>query len=255
METFTTSDGIEIAYKQWGEPGALPPVFLHHGFIADAHMNWKGTGVVAALLDDGRHVVAHDARGHGRSGKPHDPAVYGEARMARDLSELVGHLGHDDYDLAGYSMGGVAALLAAADDRRVRRLVVGGIGAAVVEQGGVDGTALDRVALAEALESGDPATITDPGAAAFHAFVEAVGGDRLALAAQARAVHRGPVPLERISAPTLVLVGADDPLAARPEVLVAAIPDARLATVGGDHMGALVDPGFAPALVTHLRGG
>ena len=111
------------------------------------------------------------------------------------------------------------------------------------------------LALAEALESGDPATITDPGAAAFHAFVEAVGGDRLALAAQTRAVHRGPVPLERISAPTLVLVGADDPLAARPEVLVAAIPDARLATVGGDHMGALVDPGFAPALVTHLRGG
>ncbi|AIJ22927.1 hypothetical protein [Amycolatopsis methanolica] len=30
-----------------------------------------------------------DARGHGESGKPHDPAYYGEARMAQDVSTLL----------------------------------------------------------------------------------------------------------------------------------------------------------------------
>lgn len=254
MERFTTSDGVELAYKGWGTPGDRPTVFLHHGFIADAHMNWKGTGVVAALLADGRHVVAHDARGHGRSDKPHDPALYGESRMARDLSELVTHLGHDVYDLAGYSMGGITALIAATQDDRIRRLVVGGIGAGVVEQGGVDRRVLDRSKLADILEADDPGTIDDPAAAAFRAFADATGGDRLALAAQARSVHTDPIPLDRITAPTLVLVGDDDPLGVRPQVLADAIPDATVTVVPGDHLGALVDPGFAPALVAHLRG-
>ena len=106
MERFTTSDGIGIAYRTWNDAAAGPPVLLHHGFIADAHLNWGITGVIDALVADGRRVVAHDARGHGRSDTPHDPARYGEARMALDVAELADHLGLDAFDLVGYSMGG-----------------------------------------------------------------------------------------------------------------------------------------------------
>lgn len=252
MEHFTTTDGVGIAYRTWGEAGDRPPVLLHHGFIADAHLNWVLPGVVDALTAAGRAVVAHDARGHGRSDTPHDPGLYGEARMAQDVSELADHLGLAAFDLVGYSMGGVAATITAAQDARVRRLVIGGIGSAIVELGGVDTRVMDRDALADVLEQDDPGAVTDPTIAAFRGFVDAVGGDRLALAAQARSVHRSPIALDRITAPTLLLVGADDHLATRPEVLAAAMGDCRVEVVPGDHMGALMDPAFVPAIISHL---
>lgn len=255
MARFTTSDGIGIAYRTWGDdadPAAGPPVLLHHGFIANSQLNWVLPGVVDALVAAGRRVVAHDARGHGRSDTPHDPALYGEARMARDVGELADHLGLTAFDLVGYSMGGVAATITATQEPRVRRLVIGGVGSAVVECGGVDTRVMDRDALADVLEQDDPGPLADPTIAAFRGFVDAVGGDRLALAAQARSVHRTPIALDRITAPTLLLVGADDHLASRPEVLAAAIADCRVVVVPGDHMGALADPGFTPTLVSHL---
>lgn len=64
MHTFTASDGVEIAYRQWGSPDGRPPVLLHHGFVADSHINWVAPGVVDALVGAGHRVVAHDARGH-----------------------------------------------------------------------------------------------------------------------------------------------------------------------------------------------
>lgn len=225
----TTDDEVRVAYRVWGDPSAGPPVVLQHGFIADTYLNWVANGIVAALVEGGRAVVGVDARGHGRSGKPHDPARYGEARMSRDLQAIVTALGVGTYDLVGYSMGAVIALITASEDPRVRRLVVGGVGAGIVERGGVDTRALDRTRLAMALEADDPATASDdPGVLAFVRFAEAVGGDKLAYAAQARSVHATRIPLENITAESLVIVGDADPLAVRPEVLARAVHDARL---------------------------
>lgn len=252
MERFTAADGVEIAYEVWGTPSDLPPVLLHHGFVADATVNWVGPGVVAALVEAGRHVVAIDARGHGRSAKPRDPARYGERTMARDLRTLVDVLGAPEVDLVGYSMGAVVSLIATVDEPRVRRLAVGGVGAGVVELGGVDTRVIDDEALVAALEADDPTTIADAAAAGFRLFADAVGADRLALAAHARVVHASPIALDRIAVPTLVVAGDADPLAARPEVLAAAIAGARLEVVGGDHFGAVADPRFAALLVEFL---
>ncbi|BCJ40853.1 alpha/beta hydrolase [Actinoplanes ianthinogenes] len=254
MTTFRSGDGVEIYYERWERESALPPVLLHHGFIADGRTNWVLPGVVAALTDAGRRVVTIDARGHGRSGKPHDPALYGESRMAGDVIELLDLLGITKVDLVGYSMGAIVALLTATRDTRVRRLVVGGVGAGVVEVGGLDTRVIGGEPLLHALRAEDPATVTDPAAAGFRAFVEAVGGDRLALAAQATAVHAAPIPLDTITVPTLVIAGDADPLATRPAVLADAIPGAVLRTVPGDHMTALRDPGFIPALTGFLAG-
>lgn len=65
MGHFTSFDGLEIAYYIWGAAGALPPVVLHHGFIANANVNWVLPGIVLALTNAGRQVVALDARVHG----------------------------------------------------------------------------------------------------------------------------------------------------------------------------------------------
>jgi pimeloyl-ACP methyl ester carboxylesterase len=252
VERFTASDGIELAYQRWGDGTAAVPVFLHHGFVADANINWAAPGIVDALVGAGHDVVAIDARGHGQSDKPHDPARYGEARMSIDLRELFDLIGAPSVDLVGYSMGGIVSLITAATDDRIRRLVVGGIGASAAERGGVDTSAIPRGQLAAALGADDPAAVEHPAAAQFRAFAEAMGGDLLALGAQAASVHQGSIALDRITAPTLVLDGDADDLARRPEVLAAAIPRAELRLVPGDHFGAVTDPGFAAAIVQFL---
>jgi len=252
MQSFTTWDEIEIAYQEWGGRDSSPPVVLHHGFVADANANWVGPGVVEALLGAGRRVIAPDARGHGRSEKPYDPAAYGEQRMARDLAVLLDVIDAPQIDLVGYSMGAIVALILCSEDDRVRRLVVGGVGSGVIECGGVDRRAVSNESIIEALSAEDATTLKDPGAEAFRALAEAVGADRKALVAQASAVYRGHIALERISAPTLVLAGDSDPLAVRPQVLAAAIANAKLRIVSGDHIGAIADPRFTQSIVDFL---
>jgi pimeloyl-ACP methyl ester carboxylesterase len=255
FSSFESFDGVPIAYYAWGaEQATFPPVVLHHGFVVNAQLNWVLPGVVEALVAAGRRVYALDARGHGESGKPYDPASYGEGAMSRDLSLLFDVIGAADVHLVGYSMGGIVALLTAARDRRVRRLVVGGIGAGVVEIGGVDTRALGRGAVAAALLAEDPSTITDPRAAAFRRLADRAGGDLRALAAQAAAPRRAGLPLADISAPTLVLAGADDRLASRPQVLADALADGRAVVIPGDHVTAVTEPGFAAAIVGFLAG-
>ncbi|HYM54344.1 MAG TPA: alpha/beta fold hydrolase [Solirubrobacteraceae bacterium] len=252
-KSFRSSDDILISYREWGgEDDPFPPVILHHGFAADAEANWVRPGVVAALVAAGRRVLAPDARGHGGSEKPHDPARYGEERMARDLAGLLDVLGAGQIDLVGYSMGAIVSLILASGEPRVRRLVVGGVGSGVIECGGVDRRAISSEAIIGALTAEDPAGIAEPGAAAFRRLADALGADREALVAQARSIYRGRIALESISAPTLVLAGDADPLAIRPEVLSEAIPDARLQIVGGDHMAAVVDPRFSESIVAFL---
>ncbi len=251
MPAFTSVDGLEIAYYEWGT-GPGRPVVLHHGFSSGALHGWERRGVVAALTGAGHRVVAIDARGHGASAKPHDPARYGEEMMAGDLRRLLDIIAAPEADLVGYSMGAIVSLILACRDPRIRALVTGGVGAGVAELGGLDTRAIPGQAMADALRAEDPATIGHPAAAAFRAFADQVGGDRLALAAQAEAAHAAAIPLHQITARTLVIAGDKDPLAARPEVLAAAIPGAELAVLPGDHLSVPASAPFATALVDFL---
>lgn len=253
---FAAGDGVVIAYTQWGDvTNAAPPVVLHHGFGVDSNVNWVLPGVVQRLLDAGRTVVAIDARGHGRSGKPHESSAYGEATMARDLGRLIDRLAAPAVDLVGYSMGAIVSLLTAAHDPRVERLVVGGVGAAVVELGGLDTRALSNTRVAAALLADDLGNITDPAALQFRQIADMAGADRLALAAQAHAVHASPIALDRIRAATLIVAGTEDPLAIRPYVLANAIANATLHLIAGDHLSALAGDRFSSAVTQFLARG
>ncbi|MGO8946737.1 MAG: alpha/beta fold hydrolase [Ktedonobacterales bacterium] len=252
MPRFLSFDGIEIAYETWGTAGERPPVLLHHGFIANAEINWVRPGIVAALTQAGRQVVAIDARGHGTSAKPPDPAFYGEDKMVQDLRQLIDITGAEQVDLVGYSMGAIVSLSTASQDTRIRRLVVGGVGAGVVEAGGLDGRAAASATIIAALQAADPSTISQPIPRAFRTLADRVGGDREALAAVATARQVSSIPLQQITAPTLVIAGDSDPLAARPELLASAIPNAQLRLLPGDHLSVVLDPGFAAAIVEFL---
>lgn len=168
--------------------------------------------------------------------------------MARDVTELVDALGAPAFDLAGYSMGAIVALICATEDKRIGRLAIGGVGDGILARGGVDTRVVDNKDIVHALLTDDLASIA-PSARGFRQLADAVGADRRALAAQAQRVHAEPIPLDRIAARTLVIAGTDDPLAARPERLAAAIPGAGFKAVPGDHRSAVAAPEFAAALV------
>ena len=239
---FASFDDLELSYYVAGDG---PPVLLLHGFGSDSDGNWFRPGVARALLTDGRQVVALDARGHGQSSKPHDPAAYGGGAMVRDAAALVDHLGLETVDVCGYSMGGLTARAFVGSDPRPRSVVLGGIGERVT------GSAWrERApAVAAALLVDDPATITEPVPRAFRKFVDYSGGDRRALAAFQQARGQGNLRVGPITVPALVLAGDRDELAGSPEGLAAAIGGARVQRVPGDHLTAVLDPAFAQAIV------
>jgi len=245
-------DSMTIAFHEWNADVTTAPVVLQHGFVASTDTNWIGTGVVDALVAAGRRVIGIDARGHGRSGTSADSALYGEPTMAADVVAVVDELGVDEYQLVGYSMGAVISLLVAARDERVSRLVIGGVGSAVVELGGVDTRVLDGERLAEGLLAEGDLAAYPAEVQAFRQFADYLGADRPSLAAHARVLHRGPTDLDQVTVPTLLLAGRDDTFADRPEVLADALPHGTLRLVDGDHLGAVVAPEFAAALVEFL---
>ena len=126
------SDGIEIAFIDEGEGY---PALLIHGFGSNHRVNWVSTSWTRDLVAAGRRVIAFDNRGHGESSKPHDPTAYRIPLMAEDGRRLLDHLGVEQADVMGYSMGARIALsLALAYPARVRSVVLGGLGEAMVKR-------------------------------------------------------------------------------------------------------------------------
>ena len=98
MSTIRTKDGTELYYKDWGEG---PVVTLSHGWPLNADA-WDGQ--MLFLAEHGFRVVAHDRRGHGRSGQPssgNDLDGY-----ADDLAAIIGALDLHDITVVGHSTGG-----------------------------------------------------------------------------------------------------------------------------------------------------
>jgi pimeloyl-ACP methyl ester carboxylesterase len=244
MPTFASFDGTRLHYEDQGDGAS---VVLLHGFAADAGANWVAPGVVAALLAAGRRVISPDARGHGQSDRPHHPSAYEDDAMVRDVQALFDHLGLERADVVGYSMGSFVTSALVGHEPRIRSIVLGGVGI------GIARGAASIPGLADALETEDPSTITDPTAKAFRRFAERTGADRLALAALQRAERRhGPPDLGAIGVPTLVLTGDGDTLVGSPHELGDAVPGAKVQIVAGDHLAAVLDPAFPAAIVDFL---
>ncbi len=114
--TFTTTDGAEIFFKDWGKG---QPVVFSHGWPLNADA-WDEQARLVA--ENGFRAIAHDRRGHGRSAQTWDGNHMD--RYADDLAELIEHLDLRDAVLVGHSTGGgeVARYLSRHGSARVAKL-------------------------------------------------------------------------------------------------------------------------------------
>jgi len=118
MSTFTTKDGSQLYYKDWGTG---QPIVFSHGWplTSDAFEDQ-----MFFLAAHGYRVVAHDRRGHGRSSQPwngNDLDAY-----ADDLAELVQWLDLQNVVHVGHSTGGgeVARYIGRHGEQRVGKVVL-----------------------------------------------------------------------------------------------------------------------------------
>jgi non-heme chloroperoxidase len=98
MNTFTTSDGTTIYYKDWGSG---PVVTFSHGWPLSSDA-WDAQ--MLFLAQRGYRVIAHDRRGHGRSGQSWQGNNMDQ--YADDLAELMNHLDLQGATMVGHSTGG-----------------------------------------------------------------------------------------------------------------------------------------------------
>jgi pimeloyl-ACP methyl ester carboxylesterase len=243
MATFDSFDGLSIYYDDQGDGR---PVVLLHGFAADMNINYVRAGIFDALLDAGYRVIAFDARGHGLSSKPTDPAAYADDAMRRDVQALLDHLKIDECIVVGYSMGGHTALRLAPHEPRVTALALLGIGESV---GRIDGGPDTREHLVEALEADDPDDIEHP---ALRRFRLMAGLDREPLVALMGAPWVDTRDrLDEIDLPVILIVGDDDENAGNPAPLAERL-HATLVRVPGHHYNANARPELHQALLDFL---
>lgn len=248
------SEGIRLAYIDENFEGTRSrPVLLIHGFASNLDINWIATGWVKELMVAGYRVLALDNRGHGKSDKLYDPALYSTELMAKDAYNLLDHLKIEQAHIIGYSMGArIAACLALEHGNRVGRLVLGGLGLNMVRAMAGTGP------ISQALLAKDIGEVLNPTARTFRAFAEQTKSDLKALAVCVRKI-REPISRERISklsVPVLIAVGTGDVIAGPGDALAQLIPKAISFEIPeSDHIKSVGARAFKAAALTFLAEG
>ena len=123
-DRYAVLDGVKIRYI---DSGKGEPIVLLHGGTSNLE-SWVTSGVVADLEKDFR-VIAYDARGAGKSDKPHDPAAYGR-QQALDVGRLLDSLGIKRAHIVGFSLGAstVAQALTLTPERFITATQAAGAG-------------------------------------------------------------------------------------------------------------------------------
>ncbi|MGH3412024.1 MAG: alpha/beta fold hydrolase [Marmoricola sp.] len=247
VHRFAAPDGVELAWRELGEGR---PVVLLHGFVSTGYVNWVKYGHARHLAGLGRRVVMPDLRGHGESAKPHDPAAYPPDVLADDGFALLHHLGLDDYDLAGYSLGSRTVTRMLVRGARPGRAVLAGMGLERILDLGKAIAWYRRVLGSHgSYRHGDPEFMTQ-------AFIKTVGGDPEALVRVIEAsVETSREDVAAVDLPVQVLMGDQDDDHGSGDDLAELLPQGRYDGVPGSHMGAVARPELGEAIGRFLGPG
>ena len=128
MNRFRSSDGLSLAYREWGSG---PPLLC----LAGITRNSNDFAYFAAKMC-GARIIAPDYRGRGESDWDPDPFNYTPAVEARDAVSLLDHLGLESAPVLGTSRGGLVAMMLAATARsRISGAVLNDIGPEIEQSG------------------------------------------------------------------------------------------------------------------------
>ncbi|MEO0501152.1 MAG: alpha/beta hydrolase [Pseudomonadota bacterium] len=245
-ERFDASDGVSLAWHETG-PADGRPLLLLHGLFSNARMNWVKFGTADRLAAAGHRVKMLDFRAHGDSAAPTDPALYPKDVMIRDVLEWIAHIGVDDYDLAGFSLGGRGAALTVLAGATPRRLAVCGMGLkGLVDQARGTAWFIDVVRNAGRHDKGSEEYFAVQ-------FMKTNGVDPAAVVPLLQAqTDATPDAIAAIDIPTLVLCGAEDQYNAEARKLAELMPTARFADMPGTHMSCVTKPELGERLAAFL---
>lgn len=241
---FSARDGVKLA---WREMGGGAPVVLLHGLFSNAEVNWLKFGTAARVADAGFRVIMPDLRAHGSSDAPHEKRYYPPDVLVRDLEDLIAHLGLDTFDLGGFSLGARTSVRAVVAGMAPQRLILGGMGLA-----GLAGWQQRGQFFKRAVAEYDSAARGDDVWMAIQ-FMKTMKVDRIAAGHLLDSfTDTAPDALAALTMPTLVVCGAEDDDNGSAAELVAALPDARLATIPGTHMSSVTEPELGKAIAAVL---
>jgi pimeloyl-ACP methyl ester carboxylesterase len=260
-EGFFDANGVEIHYTDQGEG---EPIVVMHGYAMSLD-RMGSAGLVPGLVDAGYRVLAIDARGHGQSGKPHDPDQYG-VEMAEDVVRLLDHLGLEKAHVMGYSMGGsIANKVREIHPDRLQTAIVGGSGWLKQGDPALGGMTGDEIAdeleksgtfvllLKNFTKNRQPPSTDEENERRSQNMLK--GNDPKALAAVMRAWHEFAVPesnLRENDVPTIAIVGENDPLKVQVDAMQEVMSNLEVVVIEEATHGALSDPAFLESLIEFL---
>jgi pimeloyl-ACP methyl ester carboxylesterase len=122
---YAENNVTKIFYKIEGKG---PPIVLQHG-LAGTHLDWiRYTDYVKALKDKHKLILL-DARGRGKSDKPHEPEMHSMKNYVEDITAILDDIGLEKAHFWGYSFGGRVGLAAGVyASERFSSLIIGGAG-------------------------------------------------------------------------------------------------------------------------------
>jgi pimeloyl-ACP methyl ester carboxylesterase len=237
-------DGLPIAVHVVGQGRDL---MLIHGYFSNAWTNWIRYGHAAKLVEAGFRLILPDLRGHGESGKPHDPAAYPPDALTDDNLAVVQQMGLTDYDLGGYSLGARTTVRMLANGATPRRVILSGMGlrglTQTLDNGGYYTNVLTNLGT---FERGTSEWMTE-------AFLKTTKGDPIALLRILRTfVDTSQEVIASFPQPTAVICGKDDDSNGSAHELADALRDATYYEVPGTHMNAVTRKELGQAMVDFL---
>lgn len=240
-----------------------PVVVLGGSLGSDVRM-WEPQ--VVPLLERGFRVVRYDTRGHGASPVP--PGPYDLEDLGADFVALLDHLGVERAHLVGLSLGGMTGMwLGVHEPHRIASLVLCCTSAKLgppqmwadrARTVRAEGTAAVAEAGARRWLTAGYAERHPDRAAYLRSMIAGVPAE--GYAACCGAIERMDLldVLPKITAPTLVIAGAEDPAtppAGHADLIAAGIPGARLEVVAdAAHLGSYEQPEeFTRLILGHLE--
>ena len=195
-------NGLDMYYEIHGAGGV--PLLVIHGAFGNTGL--FGGELVPALAET-RQVIVMDQQAHGRTADIDRPLSV--AQMADDTAALIEHLGLEQVDVFGYSMGGgITFRLAVARPELVRKLVIAGVYTSGA--GAYPGVVAGMESLSPEVFAGSPLEASyfavAPNPDNWPVLIEKIK----ALGTDAEAYSLTPDEVRGIAAPVLYIIGDSD---------------------------------------------